>query len=147
MEMKSAHTIAALSGGVILLYIAYLSLLSGITIMGVVAASTSLLVGGIGVAGIMSTAVVERIREIGVRMAIGATRRQILCQFLAEAVLISVIGGFAGLIMGLILGGLLDLVTGFPLIPTTTGVLVGLLVSKINRYRIFGSHSGGQIKT
>jgi ABC-type antimicrobial peptide transport system permease subunit len=104
-------------------------ILGGITAMGVVAASTSLLVGGIGVAGIMSTAVVERIREIGVRMAIGATRRQILFQFLAEAVLISVIGGFAGLGMGLVLGGLLDLVTGFPLIPTSSGILVGLLVS------------------
>ena len=55
--------------------------------------------------------------------------RQILFQFLAEAVLISVIGGFAGLTIGLILGGLLDLVTGFPLIPTTTGILVGFLVS------------------
>ncbi|MES9825290.1 MAG: FtsX-like permease family protein [Candidatus Thiodiazotropha endolucinida] len=75
-------------------------ILGGITAMGVVAASTSLLVGGIGVAGIMSTAVVERIREIGVRMAIGATRRQILFQFLAEAVLISVIGGFTGLAAG-----------------------------------------------
>jgi putative ABC transport system permease protein len=104
-------------------------ILGGITMMGVVAASTSLLVGGIGVAGIMSTAVVERIREIGVRMAIGATRRQILFQFLAEAVLISLIGGVAGLLFGLLLGGLLDLVTGFPLIPTPTGVAVGLLVS------------------
>ncbi|MEW8431113.1 MAG: hypothetical protein G8D61_15455, partial [gamma proteobacterium symbiont of Ctena orbiculata] len=53
----------------------------------------------------------------------------ILFQFLAEAVLISVIGGFAGLMIGLILGGLLDLVTGFPLIPTSSGILVGLLVS------------------
>ncbi|MEW8657606.1 MAG: ABC transporter permease [Candidatus Thiodiazotropha endolucinida] len=104
-------------------------ILGGITAMGVVAASTSLLVGGIGVAGIMSTAVVERIREIGVRMAIGATRRQILFQFLAEAVLISVIGGFTGLAAGLILGGLLDLVTGFPLIPTTGGILIGFMVS------------------
>ncbi|MBW9275192.1 MAG: ABC transporter permease, partial [Candidatus Thiodiazotropha sp. (ex. Lucinisca nassula)] len=104
-------------------------ILGGITAMGVVAASTALLVGGIGVAGIMSTAVVERIREIGVRMAIGATRRQILFQFLAEAVLISVIGGFTGLAVGLILGGLLDLVTGFPLIPTTGGILIGFMVS------------------
>ncbi|MCU7812775.1 MAG: ABC transporter permease [Candidatus Thiodiazotropha sp. (ex Notomyrtea botanica)] len=104
-------------------------ILGGITAMGVVAASTSLLVGGIGVAGIMSTAVVERIREIGVRMAIGANRRHILFQFLAEAVLISVMGGIAGLMIGLVLGGLLDLVTGFPLIPTTGGVLIGLVVS------------------
>ena len=104
-------------------------ILSGITAMGVVAASTSLLVGGIGVAGIMSTAVVERIREIGVRMAIGANRRHILFQFLAEAVLISLIGGIAGLSIGMLLGGLLDLVTGFPLIPTPSGVLTGLIVS------------------
>ncbi len=106
-------------------------ILGGITAIGVVAASASLLVGGIGVAGIMSTAVVERIREIGVRMAIGATRRQILFQFLAEAVLISVIGGFTGLTAGLILGGLLDLVTGFPLIPTTGGILIGFMVSVV----------------
>lgn len=103
--------------------------MGGITAMGVVAASTSLLVGGIGVAGIMSTAVVERIREIGVRMAIGANRRHILFQFLAEAVLISVIGGIAGLLIGLLLGGLLDLVTGVPLIPTPSGILTGLTVS------------------
>jgi ABC-type antimicrobial peptide transport system permease subunit len=104
-------------------------ILGSITAMGVVAASTSLLVGGIGVAGIMSTAVVERIREIGVRMAIGANRRQILFQFLAEAVLISLFGGIAGLLSGLLLGTLLDLATGFPLIPTPTAILIGLVVS------------------
>jgi putative ABC transport system permease protein len=97
--------------------------------MGVVAASTSLLVGGIGVAGIMSTAVVERISEIGVRMAVGAHRRDILLQFLAEAVLISLLGGVVGLLAGLVLGLLLDLVTGFPLIPTPTGIVIGLTVS------------------
>ncbi|MCG8485833.1 MAG: ABC transporter permease [Chromatiales bacterium] len=104
-------------------------ILGGITAMGVVAASTALLVGGIGVAGIMSTAVVERIREIGVRMAIGANRRHILFQFLAEAVLISLAGGIAGLLFGLLLGGTLDLLTGFPLMPTLSGVLTGLIVS------------------
>ncbi len=104
-------------------------ILGGITAMGVVAASTALLVGGIGVAGIMSTAVVERIREIGVRLAIGANRRQILYQFLAEAVLISLFGGIAGLLVGILFGALLDLATGFPLIPTPGGILVGLIVS------------------
>ncbi|MCG7873361.1 MAG: ABC transporter permease [Candidatus Thiodiazotropha lotti] len=104
-------------------------ILGGITAMGVVAASTALLVGGIGVAGIMSTAVVERIREIGVRMAIGANRRHILFQFLAEAVLISLLGGIAGLLFGFLLGGSLDLLTGFPLMPTLSGVLTGLIVS------------------
>jgi ABC-type antimicrobial peptide transport system permease subunit len=106
-------------------------ILGGLAVMGVVAASTSLLVGGIGVAGIMSTAVVERIREIGVRLAVGANRRQILFQFLAEAVLISLLGGLAGLLVGLLLGGLLDLATGFPLIPTPAGVLIGLVVSVV----------------
>jgi len=104
-------------------------ILGGITVIGVVAASSALLVGGIGVAGIMSTAVVERIREIGVRLAIGANRRQILLQFLAEAVLISLLGGMAGLLVGLLLGGLLDLATGFPLLPTPGGMLLGLVVS------------------
>jgi ABC-type antimicrobial peptide transport system permease subunit len=104
-------------------------ILGGITAMGVVAASTSLLVGGIGVAGIMSTAVVERVREIGIRMAIGANRRHILFQFLAEAVLISLIGGVVGLLVGVLLGGVLDLVTGFPLMPTLSGVLTGLIIS------------------
>ena len=105
------------------------SILGGIAVIGIVAASASLLVGGIGVAGIMSTAVVERIREIGVRMAVGANRRQILWQFLAEAVSISLMGGGMGLLAGLILGGLLDLATGFPLLPTTGGILSGLTAS------------------
>lgn len=103
--------------------------LCSITPIGVVATSASLLVGGIGVAGIMSTAVVEHIREIGGRMAIGANRRQILFQFLAEAVLISLLGGTAGLFVGLMLVGLLDLTTGFLLIPTPGGILTGLIIS------------------
>jgi ABC-type antimicrobial peptide transport system permease subunit len=104
-------------------------ILAGIAAMGVVAASTSLLVGAIGVAGIMSTAVIERTREIGVRMALGARRRHIMTQFLAEAVLISLSGGLLGLIVGLAAGGLMDLAVGFSLVPTAGGILVGLMVS------------------
>ena len=63
-------------------------------------ASISLLVGGIGIMNIMLASVLERIREIGVRRAVGATRRDVLFQFLAEAVLISLAGGVAGIAVG-----------------------------------------------
>jgi len=66
-------------------------------------ASISLIVGGIGIMNIMLASVLERIREIGVRRAVGATQKDILFQFLSEAVLISVAGGFAGILVG---GGL-----------------------------------------
>ena len=63
-------------------------------------ASISLVVGGIGIMNIMLASVLERIREIGVRRAVGATQRDILFQFLSEAVLISVAGGVAGILVG-----------------------------------------------
>ena len=63
-------------------------------------ASISLIVGGIGIMNIMLASVLERIREIGVRRAVGANRRDILAQFLAEAVLISLSGGVAGILLG-----------------------------------------------
>ncbi len=66
-------------------------------------ASISLIVGGIGIMNIMLASILERIREIGVRRAMGATQKDILAQFLAEAVLISVAGGVAGILVG---GGL-----------------------------------------
>jgi putative ABC transport system permease protein len=66
-------------------------------------ASISLIVGGIGIMNIMLASILERIKEIGVRRATGATQKDILFQFLAEAVLISVAGGVAGIIVG---GGL-----------------------------------------
>lgn len=66
-------------------------------------ASISLIVGGIGIMNIMLASILERIREIGVRRAMGATQRNILSQFLAEAILISLAGGVAGILLGGIL--------------------------------------------
>jgi putative ABC transport system permease protein len=63
-------------------------------------ASISLIVGGIGIMNIMLASILERIREIGVRRAMGATQENILAQFLVEAVLISVVGGTAGILAG-----------------------------------------------
>ncbi len=71
------------------------------TILMIVIASLSLIVGGIGIMNIMLASVTERIREIGVRRALGATRRHIIAQFLVETTTLSVIGGIVGVLLGL----------------------------------------------
>ncbi len=105
------------------------SILNGVSIIGIVAASISLLVGGMGIMNIMSTAVLERTREIGLRKAVGARYRDIMLQFLLEAIVISALGGLIGLILG---GGssiLLAKLSGFPLIPSISSMVIAFIVS------------------
>jgi putative ABC transport system permease protein len=92
-------------------------------------ASISLLVGGIGIMNIMFASVMERIKEIGTRMAIGAKKKDIVVQFLSEAVLISVSGGLIGVIVGVIASWLITKFSGILTIMSFTSVLVSFLVS------------------
>ncbi len=92
-------------------------------------ASISLLVGGIGIMNIMLASVLERIREIGVRRAVGATQKDILFQFLSEAVLISVAGGVAGILVGAGISIGIERLAGITTIVSSLSVVVAFGVS------------------
>jgi len=92
-------------------------------------ASISLLVGGIGIMNILLVSVTERTREIGIRMAIGARRLQVLLQFLSESVLLSVTGGVAGIGFGLLVSFVISMVARWPTQVSVTAVLGGFAFS------------------
>ena len=97
-------------------------------VLGVIA-SISLLVGGIGIMNIMYASVMERIKEIGTRMAIGAKKMDIVVQFLAEAVLISVTGGFIGIFFGVIMAKLIEQIAGIMTIVSFFSIFIAFGVS------------------
>ena len=92
-------------------------------------AGISLLVGGIGIMNIMFASVMERIKEIGTRMAIGAKKTDIIVQFLSEAVLISVTGGLIGVLLGVLASVLITHFTGILTIVSASSVFVSFFVS------------------
>jgi putative ABC transport system permease protein len=97
-------------------------------VLGVIA-SISLLVGGIGIMNIMLASVLERIREIGIRLAVGATSKDIVTQFLLEAIIIGITGGFFGIILGYIFSYGIEQFSGIITIITPFSIFLALIVS------------------
>ena len=100
-----------------------------LTLVGVALASIGLMVGGIGVITIMLVSVQERTREIGLRMAVGATRRDILQLFLVEAAALTGLGGAIGVALGLLIGWILHVAMHLPATVPVPYVIGALVVS------------------
>jgi putative ABC transport system permease protein len=94
-----------------------------------VVASVSLVVGGIGIMNIMLVSVTERTREIGIRRALGARRRDVLAQFLVEAVVLSSLGGFIGAALGVGVTEAVGAWTGWPTAVTASSIAVAMAFS------------------
>ena len=93
-------------------------------------AGVSLLIGGIGIANVMIIGVTERTREIGVRMALGARRTEVLQQFLLEAALLSGLGGIGGIVLALTIGVIASLaIPGFSAVPPLWAVVSGVVTA------------------
>ncbi|MBI4090853.1 MAG: ABC transporter permease [Candidatus Komeilibacteria bacterium] len=112
------------------------TILSGITLVLSIIASIALVVGGVGIMNIMYVAVNERIFEIGLRKALGATMRHIRNQFLLEAVVITVIGAIFGIVLAVVLIALIFLIAGYfdfswPFAVSIKSVVLALIFSSI----------------
>ena len=104
------------------------------TVLMIVIASLSLIVGGIGIMNIMLASVTERIREIGIRRALGATRRHIVAQFLVETTVLSVLGGLLGVGIGLLIVGIVAWIAPYfeavkTPVPTAWSIITGFVAA------------------
>jgi putative ABC transport system permease protein len=104
---------------------------SNIYIVTYLVAGVSLFVGGIVVMNIMLVSVTERTKEIGIRKALGARRKDILTQFLIEAVTVTAVGGAIGVLTGFGLAYIISALIGFPLLISIASVLLGVGVSSL----------------
>jgi putative ABC transport system permease protein len=104
---------------------------TALTWMLLVIALVTLLVSGIGIMNIMLATVTSRIREIGIRKAVGATNREIRFQFLAEAILISLIGGFVGIVIGLAIPWSVRFLTEYRLPISGWSAVIAIIVSSV----------------
>ena len=103
----------------------------GIKLFALSVSIIALVVAGIGIMNIMLVSVTERIKEIGIRKAIGATKKDILTQFLMEAVFLSEFGGVVGIIMGIGAGNLVSFIFNIPAVIPFDWAIIGLLVCSV----------------
>ncbi|PCI35363.1 MAG: hypothetical protein COB60_03520 [Flavobacteriaceae bacterium] len=94
-------------------------------------AGISLLIGGIGIMNIMLASVLERTKEIGIIRALGATKQDVILQFLAESVLISIGGGIMGIFLGILSSYIIEFATGIETILTVTSIVLSFFVATV----------------
>lgn len=104
---------------------------AGVKVFAFIISIIALVVAGIGIMNIMLVSVTERIKEIGIRKAVGATRRNVLTQFLMEAVFLSEFGGLVGVLLGILGGNVVAAVFNIPAIIPVDWAFFGLLVCSI----------------
>jgi putative ABC transport system permease protein len=100
-----------------------------LTVLLIAIASVSLVVGGIGIMNVMLVSVTERTREIGARVAVGATEAAIQVQFLGESIMLSLVGGAAGVVLGVLGSYLLGRTLGWPIEMSIEAVMVAAMFS------------------
>jgi putative ABC transport system permease protein len=104
---------------------------SGIKLFALSVSVIALVVAGIGIMNIMLVSVTERIKEIGIRKAVGATKQDILTQFLMEAVFLSEFGGIAGIILGVAGGNIVSVIFNIPAVIPIDWAFIGLFVCSV----------------